>query len=269
MARGSHIGIPKDQPFFTQEAEVKEKSFILHPISDVHVGAEAHHDKAFKAKLDYIKDHPRNHRILLLGDLMDMSIKESVGFRYGAVTPQQELERMVELLEPVKDRIDLIIPGNHERRTLDRTVGLDVSAQLAALLGRPGVYRPACTVIRYKFNQKKDKNYRCNLEILCHHGIGGGRQPGGKINRASSLAVLKPDVDICLMGHVHENAARVEKVWTGFPPKVKRRYVVITGCWLGSEQYSKDAAYPPSVEGAPVIKIDSVNDQVVITVEVR
>lgn len=244
------------------------KRFTLHPISDVHVGAHNHHRDQFIEKLKKIASSDSTHRIVLIGDLMDNAIRDSVGFSYGATPPQQELETLVELLIPVKDRIDLLIPGNHERRSQDRTAGLDVSAQLAALLGRPEIYRPACTVLQYRFNKRKSGQHRTFVEVLCHHGTGGGRKPGGKINRATDLAILKPDVDIVLMGHVHETATRVEKVWTGFPPTAKRRYIIITGCWLGSEQYSKDAAYPPSVEGAPVIQIESVNDKPSICVEV-
>jgi len=268
LARGELISIPIDQPFFTQQIKLKHKSFTIHPISDVHVGAHNHHSKEFKERLKMIEESDDSHRVLLLGDLMDNATKDSVGFSYGAMPPQEELELLVGLLKPIADRVDLIIPGNHERRSQDRGVGMDLSANIAALLGRPDTYRPACTVVQYRFDKRKTGQHRTFLEVLCHHGTGGGRKPGGKINRASDLFVLKPDVDICLSGHTHETATRVEKVWTGFPPKVKRRYVVITGCWLGSEQYSKDAAYPPSVEGSPTIYVRSVQDRPQITVRI-
>ena len=45
------------------------------------------------------------------------------------------------------------------------------------------------------------------LYIYAHHGAGGGRKTGGKVNRLEDIALTFPSCDMYLMGHVHERHA--------------------------------------------------------------
>lgn len=258
-----------EQPFLTIEKQIPFKQFTIYPLSDVHIGAHAHADRRFKERVSFIAAQDQSHRVLLMGDLMDNATRSSVSFSYGATTPQQELDRLVDVLGPIADRIDLVIPGNHERRSADRGDGLDVTAQLTALLGIPKVYRKQASVIRYQFNKRKDKYYRTSVELLCHHGTGGGRKHGGKVNRVSDLKLLKADCHCYLMGHVHHTSTHVETTISRWPPRPLRQLFIITGAWVGSEQYASDAAYPVPSIGAPIIHVEAVKDEPVLRVEVK
>lgn len=253
-------GLDPDVPLFTHEVEhLDHDELTLHPISDVHIGASGHHERRFKDKIDRIAKADESHRVLLLGDLADVAIKESVGFSYGARTPDEEQDFLIQALKPIAERVDLIIPGNHERRLI-KTVGIDFTRQLAVHLGRPQAYRPATTVLRYKFAGRKFGKgdtlaARGLCEILAHHGRGGGRAVGSKIKSNLELRLIKPDCDIYVSGHTHERAVVTKKLVSGWPPRAKLQRFCSTGCFLGTEMYSMNQAYEPAVIGAPVIRV--------------
>lgn len=239
----------------TREICLKDKKkFVVHPLSDVHIGAEKHKKQLLKEKIKQIIAGGPTHRVLLLGDLGDTAIVGSPSFRHGATTIQDELTEMVRVFKPIADRVDLIIPGNHERR-VNRAVGLDYTQQFATLLGRAESYRPGATVVKYMFGKRKNRG-STPVEMFCHHGYGGGRKGGAKFNKVLDLANIKGDCDIYMMGHVHDQTIGKAKIYIGWPPRELERYFVITGCYLGLEPYALDCAYPPSAEGSPVIQVE-------------
>lgn len=257
---------------YTQEIDLPYKEIIVHPLSDVHIEASGHTGEQFKRRIKRIADAGPEHRVLLLGDLSDIQIVGSKGFKHGAQTPDDAKRLLLDALDSVRDRVDLIIPGNHEAR-VQRNAGLDFTQQLAVELGIADKYRPAYTALRYRFNVfQKDgsdpRHYKTRCEILAHHGFGGGRTPGPKINRVSDLQKLKADADCYIMGHVHEQAARMGVVVSGWPPKPKRQWFVLSGCWLAGEQYGRDAAFAHAATGAPSIRAYGEGNQNSLAMEV-
>jgi len=262
---GAHaiLGEPMDTiPMGTREVKIDAKELVIHPLSDIHIGASAHDYRKLKARVDLIAKAGSNHRILLLGDLADIAIKSSVSFSHGALTPEDELEDLVRVFEPVADRIDLIIPGNHERR-IHREVGLDYTRQFAALLRIPKVYRSSMTLLQYSYYKRakkptdKNKTYYCKAKVLCHHGYGGGRTSGAKLNKIADLAKIVPDAHVYLMGHVHDKVAKIDAIYLGYPPEKLERAFVITGCYLDYEAYAMDFAFTPPSTGSPTIYLGS------------
>jgi hypothetical protein len=55
-----------------------------------------------------------------------------------------------------------------------------------------------------------DKYSSKQMFIYAHHGFGGGRKSGGKVNRLEDAAISFPDCQIYLMGHVHDKAAWIK-----------------------------------------------------------
>lgn len=267
-----------ETPIFTQEIRLKERGFVLHPLSDVHIGASGHNKKALEQKVKMITDAPPNHRVLLLGDLADMAIIGSKGQKHGGISPQKELDMLVEVFKPIAERIDLIIPGNHEAR-MSKACGVSYTQMLAALLGVPDAYRPGATVIRYNMGENRSstkmKKYGTySVKIFAHHGYGGSRKAGGKINKLLDLKEMYSDSDVYLMGHVHDLISRVGTHTYGWPMKTKRQYFVVTGCYLGGEGvrmegYAMNMGYSPSAVGTPVIVVAGAHGNTFkITVEI-
>jgi hypothetical protein len=265
-----------DAPFLTIEHAFDHKEIVLHPLSDVHIGARKHDARALKARLDKIASQGPEHRILLLGDLADTLIPASKYYEPGATLAQVELEMLVDVFKRHADRIDLIIPGNHEDR-LSR-LGVDISAQFASLIGKPHVYRPLPTVVRYSFAPRRErklvsggdaKRYDGRAEVFCHHGYGGGRLPGGHLNRVRELAHQKPDCHVFLMGHVHGQACDFDEQPLGWPVRRRRRLFVVTGTYLDSESYAIKQAYRPGAVNSPevTLRFDCVRDDVVASAQ--
>lgn len=80
------------------------------PLSDFHIGDSLCDLKLIKSVLDEVKNSD-NTFIILNGDLMNNSIKNSVSSIYDEVlTPMESIVRLTSLLEPIKDRILVIHP---------------------------------------------------------------------------------------------------------------------------------------------------------------
>lgn len=260
-------------PFATREVAIDgAKQLVIHPLSDVHIGAERHDAKRLRDRLNEIKQAGEHHRVLLMGDLADTATPISKHYQPGAKTPQEELDSLVATFKPIADRVDLIIPGNHEERLLK--VGLDLTAQFAALIGRPDAYRPLPTLLRYLFRKDvrddRTQSYRAKAEIYVHHGYGGGRNAGGKLDKVKALALQKPDAHVYLMGHVHTHATDMDEVPIGWPPKRRRRLYVITGTYQDSEAYAIKQNFPPGAVNSPrlYLDFDTATDDVIASVRV-
>lgn len=106
------------------------------------------------------------------------------------------------LLSYVKDRILVMVGGNHEQRTR-REVGQDVTEDIAESLGV--TYCPDEAVVKLAFGTKINKKPRV-YAIYAAHGAFSGRRPGGVINRAEEAGwnVL---ADVYLFGHAHRALA--------------------------------------------------------------
>ena len=233
----------------------EHKLLVIHPLSDVHIEATTHREADFKRKIEELISLPLNHRILLMGDLMDAAIASSKGFYHGAKTVEWALDALVKTFEPLRNKIDLIIPGNHEER-VGRVAGVDITRQFATLIGKANVFRPLPTVVHYAFYGKSSGACQVNAQGFIHHGHGGGNRPGSAVNRMEDLAKWKSDCDFYLMGHVHRKFANADVVYTGWPVREHKRMFVCTGTFLGHEHYAqKFGLAPQRAEGSPVITI--------------
>ena len=236
-----------------------EKELFLHALSDVHVESPTFRKKAFEAKLTELRRSPKNHRILLLGDMCDAAIASSKGFHHGARTPEDALHDLLAYFKPLADRIDLIMPGNHEAR-IERVAGLSFTKVLAAQLGRPECFRAGPTLVRYCAKQapshKGTNMYKVDAKIFCHHVHGGGARPGSSINRIEDLAKTVPDADVYLMGHTHRRFVNQDAIYCGWPLREHRRTFINTGTYEGHEMYGQEKGLPPLLgEGPPVVRL--------------
>lgn len=90
------------------------KTAYIYPIGDLHVGDPLFNEKKFKEFVNSIKSRDDTY-LILMGDLLDCAIKDSIGDTYSAIqNPQQAKKYLIELLQPVKDKILGVIQGNHE-----------------------------------------------------------------------------------------------------------------------------------------------------------
>lgn len=229
----------------------------IYPFSDIHLGSEYADIRKVKESLKAVADDPNGY-ILLIGDMLDMALKNSISNVYTAtLTPQGQVESAVELLEPVKHKILAATEGNHEARMI-RDVGyLPINSIIARLgIDVGAVYSIGAFVLFLSYKGERDRTI--SYSLYCKHGSGGGRMVGGKANK---LAQMKEDVvaDIYISAHTHQEMA--------FPTMIceadNRRRMVIprpalhinSGSFLRWGGYAVEKGFPPSVTGAPTLKL--------------
>ena len=91
----------------------KYKEIKVLPISDMHIGDGNCNIEAIKKVIEEIKDSSNTFTILN-GDLINNGVKNSVSNVYDEkLTPMEQIVKLCDLLEPIKDKILVIHPGNH------------------------------------------------------------------------------------------------------------------------------------------------------------
>lgn len=236
----------------------------LVPIADVHLGDSTADIQLFKDTVEYIRSTPNCYTILN-GDIINNATKTSPSDVYGAVmSPMEQLELAVSILEPIKDKILCIQDGNHERRTM-RTDGMDVSRLIAMQLGLSDRYSSGMTLLFIRFpstyrNGKTKRRLPSVYRILCTHGAGGGRTAGAKVNRMTQLTSIV-DADIYLYSHTHMPAV----IRQGFLRADARagtvknvdKLFINTGAYLGFGGYGEQFEFVPPSTRHPHIYLDS------------
>lgn len=219
----------------------------VYPLGDVHLGAAAHRADRWAEWLDYLQKN-KNTSMLGTGDFLNAAIvgaKSDVYEEKGTVGTTKRLLR--DQLRPLAEqgRLDVLTPGNHERR-VSRAVGdcpiLDVAEQLKV------PYTPSACLLIYKVGKVK---YR----IYMRHGDGNGQSLA-----ALGKSALVITADVYVTGHVHAQAATADEYFDLAPSGVrvirKRRYYVSSGSFLGMEEYAAVRGYKPTRIGAPRIYLD-------------
>ena len=236
----------------------------LHIFADEHYGDEHCDIKRLLQRIEYVKNTPTAYCILN-GDIIDNATRTSIGDVYAQeFNPMEQLQRAVEIFEPIKDKILCITHGNHENRTYKKE-GINLSALMASQLGLADKYTPTSAVMFIRFGSesrgKKESNGSGNVRKICYtfyvlHGSGGGRKEGAKAIRLADLASII-DTDIYIHSHTHlplvmkqafhridprnSNVALVDKLF------------VNTAANLNYGGYGEAGAFKPSSKDTPTI----------------
>lgn len=218
------------------------------PFGDVHFGHKTVDKELLKEQLYYMYDKP-NLYVLGMGDLIEASTVSSVG---GGIFEQEEFvqqqyEDMADMLKPLKKKIIGLHAGNHEKRIYKHS-GLDVTKLLCRELDCK--YLGDATLHYWKLGKQQ-------YSAFSFHGTSGARTVGGKLNAIRRVGSTY-DVDMVLMGHVHDLMHTTEDLYTvlGNNPVVKRKHYIITGSYLGFwGSYAQSKGYNPGQLGSPKIKL--------------
>ena len=236
---------------FVHIKEETTKDIALIPFGDLHYGSKDCDVQKIKDTIKWIKKKD-NTRVVLMGDLIDVGLRDSIGGGTfdNDVEPEQQINDIIDMLMPIKDKIWCMLGGNHEERIRLRT-SINVNKIIANALN-----------IRYCGDSCfiKAKIGNQNYVIFTAHGRSGSLTPSGKLN-----AIMKYggyiDADLFLMGHVHElmhhttDYFRVD-LKNKMVIKDKRHYV-ITGHFLHYGGYAEQKGYFPGKTGVAKILLSS------------
>ena len=233
----------------------------IHTFSDWHIGDTLCNHTLIAEQIARVKDTP-NAFAVCNGDLMNNATKGSVSDCYAiTMPPQEQLDTLRSLLEPVRDKILLVNTGNHESRTY-RQDGIDLSACIAASLGLEDKYCREGGVLFIRFGNVPSKggragqNTKASFSAYITHGSGGGRKEGGKINRLADLASIV-DTDIYIHSHTHTPAVMKQSFYRLNQQKETvtcvEKLFVNSSAMLSYGGYGQVASFKPSSNACPVI----------------
>jgi predicted MPP superfamily phosphohydrolase len=120
----------------TIKLNVPNNNFQLMVLGDIHIGDPLCDLQLVKNTIKYIKETP-NCYVILNGDMINNALKTSKSDIYTetmSIEDQQDL--LIELLEPIKEKILFICSGNHEYRT-HLAAGINPLRYVARELGIP------------------------------------------------------------------------------------------------------------------------------------
>jgi len=242
----------------------KFSKIYLVPLGDFHLGYQGIEMEKVKGYIDWIKNHD-NARTILMGDLMDCATKTSATELFDSLTtPDQAYAQIRELLQPVRNKILMIVRGNHEE-AIYRQVGCDYMARLAYDLGDIP-YKPDGGMVGVRLSSDGGV-HNIMAYIYATHGWGGARTIGAKVKKAQDLT-LCANADIYLLAHDH--TANVNRGNILEPPRSKvkfnsrgsymtvgRKLFINTGGFITYGGYVQRKGLTPQDCGPPRILIEA------------
>lgn len=222
------------------------KEIKIIALSDWHIGDQLCNLKKIKEVLEEVKKNDNTY-IILNGDLANTAIKTSVSDVYSEqLTPTEQILTICELLEPVKDKILVIHPGNHENRIL-KNDGVDIIYLAAKQLGIEDRFSAGWWYL-YLTLGMSTKQRPVMYTITGCHGYGGGRKYGGKINNLVEMSD-KVVADLYVMGHTHTPIITRNSI---FVPDYQHRslvqkdkYYLMTNSFLEYGGYGEQYGFTP------------------------
>lgn len=237
----------------------------VYPISDVHLGAAEHMADAWAAFRRSVLAQ-QDAYLILNGDLINNATRSSVSNIFEeAMRPRDQKRAIVDMLEPLRERILCITSGNHERRSI-KDADDDPTYDIACKLDLEELYRPNIAFLKLALGTDNlrdgaDRAGRC-YAFAVTHGAGGGIYTGAAVNRNERFGNLIEGLDCLVVGHTHKGAVtrpeklvidlRRDKVYT-------QHYTVVSSVsWLSYGGYAAQKMLLPAHAGEPQkIRLDA------------
>jgi hypothetical protein len=210
-------------------ARVRQGRIALLPIGDAHVGSRHYNEAAFKSVLKWGADH--DALWVGMGDLMECATKSSIGSGVyeQTMSPQAQIDYLVELLRPHKDRCIGMVKGNHEERAYKGS-GIDPMSVICHALQVPYSEWEYFGIIAADRNGEG-----CAYSVYANHSYTGNKSAGLALNWSeTNLAYM--GADILLRAHSHDmgfiptEGMDIDKMH--FSVEAKTRYIAMTGHYL-------------------------------------
>jgi predicted phosphodiesterase len=243
------------------EARFNTPEIHLYVLADFHYGSPRCNEQLLNRLIKQIKED-RLASWIAIGDLTENNLEMSCGSTFEQIlSPKEQLygrrgekEGIIEILSPIASKGLFMIEGNHGYRTTKYT-DLSPDQIIADYLGVPFKGIGCLGKIFVK---------RTPFKLLAHHGSGGGRTMGGKINAALRVRDLAPTADLIISGHTH-TLTRTPTVWfdlqstRGTKPNCLyegRGWDYVCGSLLEyGGGYAERKVMPPAIKGQMMIRL--------------
>lgn len=187
--------------------EFDREDVTILPIGDVHIGSGGCMLDKFKQTIDNVAKSPNTY-IVLVGDMMDYNLKNSIGNPFDEVIrPREQKQVLYDILKPVADKIICAVSGNHEARgakEADNNPMYDVMCWLH----KEDYYRENMAFVKLRFGTREGTAEDNPTYIMAvTHGRGAARKKGAVVNFVDDFGARLDGVDILVTGHTHNPIA--------------------------------------------------------------
>lgn len=211
-----------------------------------------------KGYIEWVKDTP-NAFVFLLGDMVNCATLDSKSSPFEQdMNLSEQVENIVALLNPIKDKIVGAVDGNHENR-LVKYSGYSPTISICERLGSVPYFGHSGVVI-FRLGCRDGKSPRHSFTGYFHHTTGGGRTVGSKLNRVDMLRDIIPNADFYCGGHNHQlgvvhNVTHVINPTTGKMDVIRQMIVDCGGYLEWKNSYAEGMMLPPLKIGSPRIHL--------------
>lgn len=228
------------------------------PLSDIHIGDPLCDKDLLQKTINYIKEKD-NVFTILNGDLINCALKNSKSDIYNdEMTPMQQMNKIVEILKPIKHKILAMTSGNHENRVYNDT-SIDINAIIAKELGLEDRY-DSISIYLYLYFGNKESGRKAPMvyTIYMKHGNASGKSIGSKANALIDMTDTLIS-DIYIMGHTHTPITTKKCIYTpDYANKSlnkKEMFYVMTNSFLNYGGYGERLGYSPTSNSIIKIKL--------------
>lgn len=233
------------------------------PLGDLHIGSPKCRLSDIKKLVDDIIADEHTY-VVLMGDLVNMGTKNSVGAYQDEISIKDQINLIISILQPLADngRILCAVQGNHEERAFKES-GIDLTAIFMKQFGLLDSYDPTGIVLFLKYGHfchanGGTKGGQAISTMYITHGSAGGKMPGAKANALQKKGEIVP-ADIVCVAHSHLPLVfkedRYELNTNGLTVKRKETLFINTNAWLDYEPYAERIGCKPSNGTVPIITL--------------
>jgi hypothetical protein len=224
----------------------------LYGMADIHIGSPEFDEAQLRKDVDAIKNNPRA-RVVVPGDILDYVTVFSVqDVNEATMPPDEQEECAMDYLSPIAKKIELIMEGNHERRTKEHQKAIKRMAK------RLGVKYQECEAVLKIPVGKKANNKPAVYVAYLNHGFGNGRTIGATANALDHCgSIVLADLYItahCHRQEVHKDIFFVPDCQNGNVRKVMRYYVALQS-FQGRTKFAQSKGLRSQPTGATLIRL--------------
>jgi hypothetical protein len=230
-------------------------------LGDWHLGSGNFSLGQYLQYLSFLMKNPEI-KVITMGDLIEMGSLSPYGASEEKVGSMQLMD-IITLLTPLKERIVLLLEGNHEERFWKATKGTDsVSKSIADALHikplLPGPERGQLFIIK------------CGAQAYSVYAIHGST--GSTVNKASQLSRIYGNIRTSLVVHGHNHQIfkdhrtyyGIRKDGERFYTMVGEQYWLTTGCLVKNLGYAERTSLQVNKIGCPFVRFYDDKDAIEI-----
>jgi len=253
----------------------RSQAIEIIPLGDIHLGCMTCDEAKLVEAINYVNDNKYCYWIGM-GDYCEfINRNDTKRFQPETLAKWIKVEdlsdlvscqrdKFLEYIKPIAHKCLGLVCGNHEdsiRKYYERNVYMEIVDRVKKL-GRMKWDEPLAVgyngwvLLRLIRKVNNNKSPTCLIRISLHHGDGGGRSLGGKMNRLIDW-MRTHQSDITIMGHHHNTTCHIDQIEsvTSTGKLVRKRVVGVYSSTFkhttneGHETYAERKQYPPLPTG--------------------